>query len=260
LKQNKQSFITIGELRKSILKFPTLNNFEDFNNDISEHFEREGTLETMTMLKFNNNNQQFAQNDRMFDKIRPGYSAKRYLSSWTKHWQPQLFEKLTKQGQLKVENLFEPNEIMPNLRHRIDDNLSRIPPAYRIPKHWLSINVAPLKGYRFYRIHNQFLGIESALNTSRSDSPDEVIQVRNSYEISVLKTNYTEKDIFIFFFFNEKVVDKDGNDIEYNDLTRSDQEIVLTELLLQSAIHSITENRIVSINFDNVFLKMKRVK
>ena len=172
-----QSLITIGELRKSILKFPSLSNFEDSDNDISGHFEREGTLETMTMFKFNTNNHLLAKDDRMFDKIRPGYSAKRYLSSWTKHWQPQLFEKLTKEGQLKVENLFESNEIMPNLRHRIDDNLSRVPPAYRIPKHWLSINVAPLKGYRFYRIHNEFLGIDSALDKTRAHSPDEVIQV-----------------------------------------------------------------------------------
>jgi hypothetical protein len=180
IKQTSQSLITIGELRRSILKFPSLTNFENSNEDMSGLFEREGTLETLTMFKFNANSHLFAKDDRMIDKIRPGYSAKRYLSSWTKHWQPQLFEKLSKQGQLKVENLFEPNEIMPNLRHRIDDNLSRVPPAYRIPKHWLSINVAPLKGYRFYRIHNEFLGIDSVLDKSKAQTPDEVIQVKIS--------------------------------------------------------------------------------
>jgi hypothetical protein len=43
-------------------------------------------------------------------------------------------------------------------------------------------------------------------------------------------------------------------------LTRSDQEIVLTELLLQSAIHSIAENRIVNLSSNNQFILNRQLK
>lgn len=42
-----------------------------------------------------------------------------------------------------------------------------------------------------------------------------------------------------------QVVDKDGNDINYEKLNKTDKEIVLTELLLQTALQSIAEKRIV---------------
>ena len=45
---------------------------------------------------------------------------------------------------------------------------------------------------------------------------------------------------------NIQVVDKDGNDINYEKLNKTDKEIVLTELLLQTALQSIAEKRIVS--------------
>lgn len=43
-----------------------------------------------------------------------------------------------------------------------------------------------------------------------------------------------------------QVVDKDGNDIEYEKLNSEDKQIVLTELLLQTALQSIAEKRIVN--------------
>lgn len=45
-----------------------------------------------------------------------------------------------------------------------------------------------------------------------------------------------------------KVLDKDGNSIDYFNLSKSDKEIVLTELLLQTALQSIAEKRIVNLN------------
>lgn len=40
----------------------------------------------------------------------------------------------------------------PNEKHRIDDDLTRIPPVYRIQRNWLSLNLESLKGYRFFRV------------------------------------------------------------------------------------------------------------
>jgi hypothetical protein len=60
------------------------------------------------------------------------------------------------------------------------------------------------------------------------------------------------KSKFILFIYKHlflKVVDKDGNNIDYFNLSKSDKEIVLTELLLQTALQSIAEKRIVSILF-----------
>ena len=95
------------------------------------------------------------------EKIRPGFSAKRYLANWSKHWRPELYDNLFKAGKLHEENLFESSEVLPNIKHRIDDNLSRIPPAYRIQPYWLSMSVKPLKGYRFYRANSDVLGIRT---------------------------------------------------------------------------------------------------
>ena len=44
-----------------------------------------------------------------------------------------------------------------------------------------------------------------------------------------------------------KVLDKEGNQIEYNKLSREEQEVLLTELLLQTALRHIAEKNVVSI-------------
>ena len=43
------------------------------------------------------------------------------------------------------------------------------------------------------------------------------------------------------------VVDKDGRKIYYNELTRVDKELVLTELFFQSALHSFAEKRHITV-------------
>lgn len=42
-----------------------------------------------------------------------------------------------------------------------------------------------------------------------------------------------------------RVVDKEGNSIDYDKLSREDQEILLTELLLQTALRHIAEKNVV---------------
>jgi hypothetical protein len=44
-----------------------------------------------------------------------------------------------------------------------------------------------------------------------------------------------------------RVLDKDGNQIQYNKLSKEEQELLLTELLLQTALRHIAEKNVVSI-------------
>lgn len=43
----------------------------------------------------------------------------------------------------------------------------------------------------------------------------------------------------LFYLMIPKVVDKNGNQVNYSELTRGDQEVVLTELLIQTALKSM---------------------
>lgn len=170
--KDKLSLKTMNDLRTSILTFgaPEIEPLDESKHDIDSSYhlttttpavtaesianlKRESTQAYLKFFKTNHNDK------RMFNKIRPGFSAKRYLASWSKYWRPELFETLFREGKLKEETLFESSEILPNIKHRIDDNLSKIPPAYRIQHQWLATTIQPLRGYRFYRANTDFLGI-----------------------------------------------------------------------------------------------------
>lgn len=194
-KQNKP-LRTFGDLRRSILEFGVDDSDDWIGIDRLSDKEKSDQV--------------------LIEKIRPGFSAKRYLSNWTRKWKPDLLENLAKRGSLKEESLFENSDMFPKSKSRIDDDLSRIPPAYRIQDKWLSMNIPALRGYRFYRL-------ESTL----SDRQDGSI---NNLEIN------TE---------GIQICDQDGNGVEYDKLSKPDKEAVLTELLIQTAIQSITEKRIV---------------
>lgn len=194
---------TFGDLRRSILEFG-VNENDDW-----------------LQLDSQKTNSSQDQNLMFLEKIRPGFSARRYLSNWSRKWKPELLENLAKGGSIKEESLFEPNEYMPNSKQRINDNLSRIPPSYRIQDKWLQMNIPALKGYRFYRVESNLSDIKNNGSFANIEQSTEGIQV----------------------------FDKDGNDIEYHKLNKNDQEAVLTELLIQTAIQSITEKRIVNNRF-----------
>lgn len=58
-----------------------------------------------------------------------------------------------KEGRLKDEGLFELiNSQRTNDRYRLEDDLTRVPPNYRLQRNWLDISIETLKGYRFYRL------------------------------------------------------------------------------------------------------------
>jgi hypothetical protein len=160
--KEKTPIKTINELRTSILTFgdPSDNSIDIDTFSSGGGIKRENTLAYLKFFKNKNTTK------GLEEKIRPGFSAKRYLASWSKHWRPEIYDNLFKEGKLREETLYESSEILPHVKHRIDDNLSRIPPAYRLQHQWLAINVQPLKGYRFYRAGNDILGICKTISTN----------------------------------------------------------------------------------------------
>ncbi len=160
---------TTRNLRKSILEFgsrqiTTVNRIYPVKEYHEEEIytkvtiERQNTLDSFTFFKEHKLNYNNLNEDFQFDKIRPGYSAKRYLSNLTRHLEPSVLNNLTMQGRIREENLFEVTEAQPTTRQRIDDDLSRVPPAYRVQRQWMSFNILPLKGYRFFRTKSEFFG------------------------------------------------------------------------------------------------------
>lgn len=156
---------TMRNLRKSILEFGS-RHMTSFNKNLAHEeevyaakmtFDRENTLDSFSFFRGHKLNCNNLNEDFQFDKIRPGYSAKRYLSNLTRHMAPNVMSKLTIAGQIREENLFEQSEIHPTVRQRIDDDLSRVPPAYRIQRQWMAFNLIPMEGYRFYRTKSEVL-------------------------------------------------------------------------------------------------------
>jgi hypothetical protein len=83
--------------------------------------------------------------------------------SWSKYWNPDLFNNLYEQGKLYEDNFYVKSTILPNVKHRINDDISKIPPAYRIQTQWLNLNIGSLKGYKFFRTNSDMFEIGTYL-------------------------------------------------------------------------------------------------
>lgn len=140
--ESLKSINTTNELRKNILQFGM--NTHDL--------ERSNTIDSWTLYD-KKKSQSKRETDETSQKIRPGYSAKRYFVNVTKRWKPELLDDLYKHGKIRTsQNGIDTNDIGSSFR-RINDDLSRIPPAYRFEPNWASLSYEDLlKGYRFYRV------------------------------------------------------------------------------------------------------------
>ena len=70
--ENEHEIKTLGDLRKSILEFGMLDT------DRSNNFEKQLTFDSFGEKRL------VGENLIQLEKIRPGFSAKRYLSNWSK--------------------------------------------------------------------------------------------------------------------------------------------------------------------------------
>jgi hypothetical protein len=130
---NHESLRTTKDFRNTILGFQYDGNEEATSkadsNQNPDSYGVEKTLHSFGTIKEN----------VLIDgrgNVRPGHTAKRYLSNWTKYWQPELVVNLAKNGHLVESNLFEPHRTKPNDKKRIDDDISRTPAPYHFKKEW----------------------------------------------------------------------------------------------------------------------------
>nr|XP_034301536.1 titin homolog isoform X9 [Crassostrea gigas] len=186
---------TVDDLAKSILSFG------------AQGPEREDGM----YLKFVHGRRKRDYFDR---QIRPGFSAKRYLSSWTKCWDDNVLEKVISKGYLTEKSLFYYNPLMPHLQRRLNDDMSHYPTPYKLMRSML-MSPGSLSGYTFYRIRP-----ESAETIMTQDVDLHGVPPSQGASIKVIST-------------------KDGvqREVTYGSLDKKAQEEVLTDLLVKSAVH-----------------------
>lgn len=122
---------TTRELRDVILSFD-LSEL----NEIQDDMVVDDTENNQTLMAFCSHNPN--KNLNKVGRLRPGHTAKRYLSNWSKHWKPDLRESLTKNGSIVERNFFEPSRIDNIHQIRIDDDISHVPSIYRMKSSWAS--------------------------------------------------------------------------------------------------------------------------
>jgi hypothetical protein len=114
------------------------------------------SLFNLTQKKLSETEPEVETQDIRLKRINRGYSARRYLSNWTKNWDQKLLNNLIKDGKISEETIFEQNIVNKQKKKRLNDDLSAIPPAYRIHRHWL-FTPGNLKGYRFFKVQDYYL-------------------------------------------------------------------------------------------------------
>ncbi|CAK8673184.1 unnamed protein product [Clavelina lepadiformis] len=84
-------------------------------------------------------------------RIRPGFSPKRYISTWSKSWDEGMLQKLRSSGMISDKTLYRQNPLLPHLYKYTSYNLAAIPPPYRVTRNML---LAPgnVPSYEFYRV------------------------------------------------------------------------------------------------------------
>ncbi|XP_077997483.1 uncharacterized protein LOC144450695 isoform X4 [Glandiceps talaboti] len=151
--------------------------------------------------------------------VRPGFSAKRYMSNWSRSWDDSMLNTLRTKGHIWDKNLFQQNAIVPHLYRRINDDLSHMPAPYRINRRML-MSPGSLESYEFYKIRpdsadsgRQSEGTASAGRDSRASAP--------GGSIAAIARDEDDK----------------AHAVTYADLEKEQQRQVLQRLLVQSAMH-----------------------
>ncbi|XP_070186843.1 uncharacterized protein KIAA2012-like [Littorina saxatilis] len=197
---------TVDDLAKSILEYGgTAKKTHDYGDDHKIY------------LKFIHR-----RREQWERQIRPGYSAKRYLSTWTRNWDDQVFESVVSKGYLTERSLFHYNLFLPNLRrHLFHEDLSNMPQPYRLMKNML-LTPGSLSGYTFYR------GMPPGREFSALTEEDE-----ESGDGPRVKRPDTKKSIRVIRTTKEGL----QKEVSYSALDKDTQREVITDLLVKSAVH-----------------------
>ncbi|PVD38884.1 hypothetical protein C0Q70_01509 [Pomacea canaliculata] len=191
---------TVDDLAKSILHYGC-RSYEDDKNKM--------------YLKFIHR-----QREKWERQIRPGYSAKRYLSVWTRCWNSHVFETVVSKGYLTERSLFSYNMLLPHLRrHLFHEDLSNMPQPYRLMKNML-LSPGSMSGYTFYRSPT---GKEfGPLDEEEADA-----------EAGMHGRPETKQSIHVIRTTEDGV----QREVSYSMLDKEAQREVITDLLVKSAVH-----------------------
>ncbi|XP_048237996.1 titin homolog isoform X3 [Haliotis rufescens] len=156
--------------------------------------------------------------EKHYRQIRPGFSAKRYLATWTKSWDDSVLETVINKGYITERSLFQYNFVIPHLKRRIfHEDLSHYPPPYRLMRNML-ISPGSLSGYTFYRAVPE---LEDMMDQYQDrELEGESMRSRPPTSIKVIRTRNGEQ-----------------REVSYASLDRKSQEEVITDLLVKSAVH-----------------------
>ncbi|XP_067685707.1 uncharacterized protein KIAA2012-like [Haliotis asinina] len=156
--------------------------------------------------------------EKHYRQIRPGFSAKRYLATWTKSWDDSVLETVINKGYITERSLFQYNFVIPHLKRRIfHEDLSHYPPPYRLMRNML-ISPGSLSGYTFYRAVPE---LEDMIDQYQDHELEgESMRSRPPTSIKVIRTRNGEQ-----------------REVSYASLDRKSQEEVITDLLVKSAVH-----------------------
>ncbi|XP_074642653.1 uncharacterized protein LOC141899915 isoform X2 [Tubulanus polymorphus] len=186
------------------------------------------------------------RDSRSLKIIRPGFSPRRYLASWTKFFDTNFVARLSTKGYLHEKNLYESNQFLPHIRYPVNVDLSNYPMPYRIMKQML-MSPGSLSGYTFYW---SFLNgnkddvdhsVPSDSSSDTSDVADEgVVEIHGDIDendFSDLRLQKREKTLTDGAICVVQT-DEDGlvREVSYAELDADYQQEVLTDLLVKSAI------------------------
>lgn len=244
---DNSSIKTVSDLQRNVLIYgldkeklitedsddESLNEGDDDDDDDTGDDYQMLSIVNLSKQKLARNDSipQISTGDIILKKINRGFSARRYLSNWTKTWDQKLLDSLIKDGKINQENLYEPKDALSRNKKRINDDLSAIPPAYRIHRHWL-FTPGNLKGYRFFKVQDYYM-TKNVFSDSQIVS-DKKLALNKAKEMT--KITITDNEQI-------KIRDQSGNDIDYNAMDLKEKENVLSELLFQSALQNIAEQQ-----------------
>ncbi|XP_071822805.1 uncharacterized protein [Apostichopus japonicus] len=171
--------------------------------------------------------------------VRPGFSAKRYLANWSKSWDDSILNYLRSEGHLWDKNLFESNSVLPSTYRRINDDMSQAPAPYRVTRNML-VSPGDIVSYEYYRIRPDDIDYVAWIETDQDlralvwsgEAPGTSHQPRPPKVTP--ESNITRPGMIA-------AIARDGSQkphpVIYAQLDPEEQQMVLQNLILQSAAH-----------------------
>ncbi|KAI8496213.1 hypothetical protein Bbelb_260540, partial [Branchiostoma belcheri] len=171
------------------------------------------------------------QKDLWARKVRPGFSAKRYISNWSRLWDDSMLNKLKSSGRVSDKTLYRENPFGHSLStKRRYENLSYMPPPYRLNRNMMQ-SPGNFGNYEFYRVKPDM--IDSGRGT-----PDSAMEVDQESVAGPVSPPHHPSP----FGQIKTVLHEDGHikELPYNELRLGEKHEVLTELLATAYAHQLS--------------------